>query len=204
MSHGSGDDKEPDVVRLSIGGKQEKSLTIGPVVQRRSDDDLAIDERHFDLASMPCLVEDFLFDVRRVAREVADEKDGFELGERNHHALARRRRHRRPDVEMRAGRMKVLGESLEEIAPVPDNDPVPAIRIGRQVSSWGTTSEGWSLSSGRLKANATVSESICQIRYLTPQDAERHDGVLSVSNQFEHRFRARPQLKVRFEQCSAH
>jgi len=114
----AGNDEDPDVVRAGIRRKHEKPVTIGLVIQRRSHDYLAIDEGDFNLASMAELVEDPLFDVGGVAR---------------------RRSHRRPDVELHLRGAKILGVAFDEVAiRVPDDHLVPARRrIATQVVGIG-------------------------------------------------------------------
>src|SRR5689334_1704010 len=133
MADRAGDDEHADVVRARIGRYEEEPLAVWPITERRADEHFLIEERHFHAASVAALLEVLLFDVLGVAAEVAHEEHGLQPRERHLDALVLRRVDRRPDGEVRARRVKIVREALEQASVLVANHDLLPARRGRRI-----------------------------------------------------------------------
>ena len=74
MADGAGDDEDAEVVALRVGGNHEEAVAVGPVVQRRTNQLLVVQERDRHAPAGNMVVERLPFHVVRFAGEVANEE----------------------------------------------------------------------------------------------------------------------------------
>src|SRR5438045_5083924 len=115
LPDGAGDDENADVVGEGIYGDDKKPVAIRTVVQRATGDDLVVEERDFDPTAVLDVSGIHTFHVSRIAGEVTDEEHAFQARQRTDDAVVWLRIRRRRERKLGAGRIEVLGVSLQRL-----------------------------------------------------------------------------------------